>query len=46
MATENRVNIGSGNGLLPGTRVQAKFQNDWKSLNPNLVATRLHEILR
>ena len=23
-----------------------KFQSDWKSLNPNLVASRLHEILR
>ena len=25
--------------------VPAKFQSDWKSLNPNL-ASRLHEILR
>ena len=24
----------------------AKFQSDWKSLNPNLAASRLHEILR
>ena len=23
-----------------------KFQSDWKSLNPNLAASRLHEILR
>ena len=23
-----------------------KFESDWKSLNPNLVASRLHEILR
>ena len=26
--------------------VPAKFQSDWKSLNPNLAASRLHEILR
>ena len=26
--------------------VPVKFQGDWKSLNPNLVASRLHEILR
>ena len=26
--------------------VPVKFQSDWKSLNPNLVASRLHEILR
>ena len=23
-----------------------KFQNDWKSLQPNLVVSRLHEILQ
>ena len=27
-------------------KVHVKFQNDWKSLNPNLVASKLHEILR
>ena len=26
--------------------VPVKFQSDWKSLNPILVASRLHEILR
>ena len=26
--------------------VPVKFQSDWKSLNPNLAASRLHEILR
>ena len=26
--------------------VPVKFQSDWKSLNPNPVAERLHEILR
>ena len=25
--------------------VPVKFQSDWKSLNPNLAASRLHEIL-
>ena len=30
---------------LTGTSA-AKFQSDWKSLNPNLAASRLHEILR
>ena len=24
----------------------AKFKSDWKSLNPNLMGSRLHEILR
>ena len=27
-------------------QVPAKFQSDWKSSNPNLTASRLHEILR
>ena len=26
--------------------VPVKFQSDWKSVNPNLAASRLHEILR
>ena len=26
--------------------VSIKFQSDWKCLNPNLAALRLHEILR
>ena len=26
--------------------VPVKFQNDWKSLNPNIAISRLHEILR
>ena len=26
--------------------VPAKFHSDWKSLDPNLAASRLHEILR
>ena len=26
--------------------VPVKFQSNWKSLNPNLAASRLHEILR
>ena len=26
--------------------VPVKFQSDWKCLNPNLAASRLHEILR
>ena len=26
--------------------VTVKFQNDWKSLNPNLMAMRLHKILQ
>ena len=26
--------------------VPAKFQSDWESLNPNLAASRLREILR
>ena len=28
------------------TEVPVKFQSDWKSLNPNLAASRLHELLR
>ena len=32
--------------LLRAAEVPVKFQSDWKSLNPNLVASRLHEILR
>ena len=31
---------------LSAAEVPAKFQSDWKSLNPNLAASRLHEILR
>ena len=32
-------------GISAAAEVPAKFQSDWKSLNPNLAASRLHEIL-
>ena len=35
---------GISTALLP--KVPVKFQSDWKSLNQNLAASRLHEILR
>ena len=33
--------LGSAAAVVP-----VKFQSDWKSLNPNLAASGLHEILR
>ena len=33
------------NDRIAVVEVPVKFQNDWKSLNPNIAASRLHEIL-
>ena len=43
-----RLNVAMAVSLwnLAAAEVPAKFQSDWKSLNPNLAASRLHEILR
>ena len=41
IALEFDRHLGSATAEVP-----VKFQSDWKSLNPNLTASRLHEILR
>ena len=38
-----RAEIGCYNNRIA---LSVKFQSDWKSLNPNLAASRLHEVLR
>ena len=40
------VSLWNLTGTSAVAQVPAKFQSDWKSLNPNLAASRLHEILR
>ena len=50
--TSGSQEIGSYNDCIAlqfgstAAEVPVKFQSDWKSLNPNLVVLRLHEILR